>query len=165
MLKDLNHRLEPFRAFRIARLAIVTGLYTGYFPLAPGTAGSALGMGLVYFLYSHIPVPAQVFVAVLTGLLAIWLSDSAQRHFKKSDPGQIVIDEIVGILFTMIGIPLTGGWILYGFILFRILDVVKLPPAKYFDTRLKNGWGIVMDDIVSGIYANLLLHLMLATRI
>ncbi len=151
--------------FRVLRLAFVTGLYSGYVPIAPGTAGSAVGMALVYFLFPRLNIAFQLSFAVFLGLAGIWLSDSAQRHFKKSDPGQIVIDEIVGILFTMVGIPITGSWILYGFILFRIFDVVKLPPAKYFDSRLKNGWGIMLDDIVSGIYANLILHLMWITRI
>lgn len=165
MWKELNRNLESNRAFRAARLFVVTGLYSGYVPIAPGTAGSAVGIFWVWLLYPRLNAFAEFFLAVVFGALGIWLSDTAWRRFKKEDPGQIVIDEIVGILFTMVGLPITGISLLYGFILFRIFDIVKLPPAKYFDTRLKNGWGIMLDDIVSGIYANILMHLIWSTRI
>ncbi|MBI1862032.1 MAG: phosphatidylglycerophosphatase A [Deltaproteobacteria bacterium] len=165
MLHRLTKRLEPFKPFRIVRLAYVTGLYSGYVPIAPGTAGSAVGLVIAWYLFPHLNGFSQTLFTLVLTLLGIWLSDSARRHFKKEDPGQIVIDEIVGILFTMIGIPITTGFAAFGFILFRILDIVKPPPASYFDSRLKNGWGIVLDDVVSGIYANIILHLIVATQI
>ena len=164
----MNHatkRLEPFKAFRIARLAFVTGLYSGYVPLAPGTAGSFVGLALVWFAFPHLNVFSQGALTLVLGALAVWLSDSARRHFKKEDPGQIVIDEIVGIFITMIGIPISTGFAATGFVLFRIFDVVKPPPASYFNSHLKNGWGIVLDDVAAGIFANIVLRLIVSTQI
>lgn len=165
VLKELTRRLEPLPSFRMIRLCVVTGLFSGYVPVAPGTAGSLVGLVGVWALYPHLNIFFQIVTALLFGFVGIWLSDSARHKFKREDPGQIVIDEIVGILFTMIGLPITGSSLVYGFLLFRIFDIVKLPPAKYFDTRLKNGWGIMMDDIISGIYANILMHLIWSTRL
>ena len=165
MLVHLTKTLESYKAFRMIRLCFVTGFYSGFFPFAPGTAGSAVGLGLVWVTFSHLNTFSQILLSLLVTFFAIWMSDSARRLFKKDDPGQIVIDEVAGILFTMISIPLTLHFFIYGFVLFRILDVVKPPPAKYFDTRLKNGWGIVMDDVVSGIYSNIILRLIVSTQI
>ena len=165
MFKRIIGALKSAGAFQTARLCIVTGGYSGLIPIAPGTAGSAVGVFLVWALYPICGISIQIALSIAIGALGIWLSDAAQHHFKRSDPGQIVIDEIAGVFFTMIAIPITGSSLLYGFVLFRIFDIAKPPPAKYFDTRLKNGWGIMMDDIVSGIYANIVLHLIWSTKI
>ena len=76
-----------------------------------------------------------------------------------------MIDEIVGMMITMVGVPVTPYWLVIGFVLFRIFDVVKIPPANIFDSRVKNGWGIMLDDVCAGIYGNILLHLMLRAKI
>jgi phosphatidylglycerophosphatase A len=106
-----------------------------------------------------------VLLVIVTIAIGVHASNIAQRHFKQDDPGRVVIDEIVGLMTTMIGIPVVGSSLFVGFVLFRILDVTKPPPANIFDTRIKNGWGIVLDDVSAGIYANILLHLMWATKI
>jgi len=85
--------------------------------------------------------------------------------YKMVDSPKIVIDEIAGIMVTMIGIPLTGYWLFWGFILFRIFDITKPPPAKYFDSKVHNSWGVMLDDIIAGIYSNIILQLMLRTTI
>ncbi|MEZ4749837.1 MAG: phosphatidylglycerophosphatase A [Bdellovibrionota bacterium] len=141
-------------------VAFATGLYTGYAPFAPGTCGSALAAVLLYFTGSlptalHVVLTALLFVG---GALA---SERVAKTFGEQDSGKIVIDEIVGILITMIGIPFTGYWVTIGFLVFRFFDITKPPPARYLDTELKNGWGVMLDDAVAGIYGNILLHLML----
>lgn len=80
------------------------------------------------------------------------------HYFTKKDAPQIVIDEIAGMLIAMIGIPITGYWLLLAWLLFRFFDITKIPPASIFDSKFKNAWGVVLDDIVAGIYANIILH-------
>ena len=144
-------------------LLLASFFYIGKFPLAPGTLASVAGMFLSIWLGGNTAVYILVFLLItLTGFA---VSGRIEDITQEKDPSCVVIDEVAGVLFTMIAIPITIHFLIYGFVLFRVLDVVKPPPAKYFDTRLKNGWGIVMDDVVSGIYANIILHLIVATQI
>lgn len=144
-------------------LAVATGGFAGFFPLAPGTVGSAVA-SLFLWGVPTIPLWAHVLLAVALLVAGAWACDKVNQILGVVDASPIVIDEIVGILITMIGIPLTGYWIVCGFVLFRFFDVVKLPPANVFDSRVKNGWGVMLDDVVAGIYANLLLRLMLRAQ-
>jgi phosphatidylglycerophosphatase A len=148
------------RVRKIGALVIATGVFAGYFPVASGTFGTLVGV-LIVWLCRDFPLGANVALAVGVGAAGIWAAGEANRIFGKADASYIVIDEIVGFMITMIGIPVTTYWLVWGFILFRIFDVVKPPPANYFDERVKSGWGVVMDDVVAGIYGNLLLHLMM----
>ena len=143
---------------------LATGFYTGYAPVAPGTFGTLVGVLLV-LIFGESPLFFQISFTLFLCGAAVWASEKAQIIFKRKDASYIVIDEIVGMMVTMIGMPVTGYWLVCGFLVFRVLDIAKLPPANYFDSKLKNGWGVVMDDVVSGIYGNLLLHLMLRTTI
>jgi phosphatidylglycerophosphatase A len=142
---------------------VATGGFSGFFPLAPGTVGSAVA-ALFLWGVPTIPLWAHVLLAVALLVAGAWACDKVNQMLGQVDASPIVIDEIVGILITMIGIPLTGYWIVCGFVLFRFFDVVKLPPANVFDSRVKNGWGVMLDDVVAGIYANLLLRLMLRAQ-
>lgn len=145
-------------------IAVATGGYSGYFPLAPGTAGSVVGAGLVWVFQSW-TISFQVGIIAGLTILGARACQQANRIFKKADSPRIVIDEIVGMMISMIGIPVTGYWLVVGFILFRIFDIVKPPPARYIDTHVKTGWGVMGDDIAAGIYSNILLHLMLRATI
>lgn len=140
-------------------IAFTTGLYTGYAPIAPGTWGSALAAAL---LWASGGIPVWFHLFLIAGLLVAgaWASQRIASEFGEQDSSKIVIDEIVGILITMIGIPFTGYWVTVGFLVFRFFDITKPPPAKLLDTKLKNGWGVMLDDAVAGIYGNILLHLM-----
>ncbi|MCB0404222.1 MAG: phosphatidylglycerophosphatase A [Bdellovibrionales bacterium] len=141
-------------------IAFTTGLYTGYAPFAPGTWGSALAAVLLYFI-ADLSMGLHV---VLTAALLVggaFASERVAATFGEQDSSKIVIDEIVGMLITMIGIPFTGYWVTIGFLVFRFFDITKPPPARFLDTKLKNGWGVMLDDAVAGIYGNILLQLML----
>ena len=92
-------------------------------------------------------------------LLAVWVAHQAERLLKEKDPGCIVIDEIAGMCVTMLAIPLTITTGLAGFFLFRFYDIIKPPPAKQMEKRLTGGWGVVMDDVIAGIMANLSLRI------
>jgi phosphatidylglycerophosphatase A len=149
---------------RVGIIGVATGAFSGFCPVAPGTAGSVVGAALIWGM-RHLPMGVQIATAVILCLIGVWASDRARHIFHQADPSKVVIDEIVGMMITMIGIPVTPYWLICGFVLFRILDVAKFLPANYFDERVKNGWGIMLDDVWAGIYGNVLLHLMLRARI
>ncbi len=134
-------------------LFVATGAGVGYSPVAPGTAGSVIGLGL-YFALS--PLSTGVYVAVLGGLsvVAAWIADRAERLLGKHDDGRIVIDEVAGMLTSLAFLPARVDVALAGFVLFRIFDIWKPPPARRAE-RLPGGIGVVMDDLVAGVYANL----------
>ena len=126
----------------------------GYFPVAPGTVGSAVGVGMYLLLPPAWLLPVTGFVT----LLGIWASGEAARHFGREDPGPVVVDEVAGQLLTLVftGVGVRGA--ILGFLLFRILDIVKPWPANRFE-RLPGGVGIMADDLMAGVYGNILMQL------
>jgi phosphatidylglycerophosphatase A len=146
----------------VTRLAvfIATVGYCGYFPVAPGTVGSAAGL-LFYLLvwWSGSPV---VEVGLIVGLFAagVWAGTVAERYFGGVDPGPIVMDEVVGMLITLAFIPVGLSGALAGFVLFRIYDVFKPYPAGRFE-QLHGGLGVMADDAMAAVYANLTLRLVM----
>ena len=135
-----------------------TGLGSGYSPFAPGTAGTVVGIP-IYLALSHLTWPFYLAATLILTFLAVYASGKAEGIFRKKDSSRIVIDEIVGFLFTLFLIPPTALYIFLGFILFRLSDIVKPPPAKLCQDRLPGGWGVVMDDVFAGIWANVVLRL------
>ncbi len=133
-----------------------TGLGAGYVPLASGTAGSLVAIPLVLLL---LPLPLTTYLATIItfSFLAVWISDNAQLIYKEHDSHLIVIDEIAGMLFTFIGQEPHWLTITTGFILFRAFDIWKPFPCRRIDQRVKGGLGVVLDDVVAGIYANMVL--------
>jgi phosphatidylglycerophosphatase A len=144
---------------RSVALACATVLGVGYVPVAPGTFGSAAGL-LVWWVLPASPV---VQAAVIVALFAIgsWSGTVAERHFGRTDPGQVVIDEVMGMLMTLFLNPV--GWIgaLGAFLLFRIADVIKPYPANRLE-HLPGGVGVMADDAMAAVYANIVLRLVLA---
>lgn len=147
----------------MTRLAVflATAAYSGYFPIAPGTVGSAVGL-LVYALVWWTGSPA-VEVALIAGLFAIgvWAGTTAERYFGGIDPGPIVLDEVVGMLITLAFIPVGLSGAIAGFFLFRVFDVIKPFPAGRLE-KLHGGLGVMADDAMAAIYANLSLRLLIA---
>ncbi len=134
----------------------------GYFPVAPGTAGSAVAAlitaGTALRLEWH-PWMRIGLVGATVGLLAvgIWAGTQAEKHFEKTDPTQVVIDEVAGQFLTLAGAPaLSWKWLVIGFFLFRLLDIVKPFPGRRAE-RLPGGWGIMTDDLIAGAYGAALL--------
>jgi phosphatidylglycerophosphatase A len=139
-------------------LFIATGCYTGYLPIAPGTWGTLVAFPIHFFLIRFSP---PVYFACLAALLilAISTAGSAEKIFDRKDPGAIVIDEIIGMLITLIGAPSHWLVMLAGFLLFRFFDIVKPFPVGWIDKKLNGGAGIVLDDCVAGLYALILLQI------
>ncbi|MFA7683255.1 MAG: phosphatidylglycerophosphatase A [Syntrophales bacterium] len=135
---------------------MATGLGLGFLPWAPGTAGSLLGIPLYYFI-AFFPWPLYLITAAAFACLAVCLAHSAEVLFAKKDASCIVIDEVAGMLFTFFLVTPTVAHIVTGFLLFRFFDIVKFFPANWCQYHLPGGLGIVADDLVAGIYANLTL--------
>ena len=137
-------------------LVVATGFGSGYSPVAPGTAGSLVGLLLFWPLAGR--PPAQVLAAtaavVLLGILA---AHHAARGLGQKDPSLVVVDEVAGQWVSLLLLPFTFGTAIAGFFLFRLMDVVKPWPARDLE-RLPGGLGIVADDLMAGVYANLLLR-------
>ena len=140
-----------------AVLLLATGFSVGRIPLAPGTFGSLLGIPLCLVL-AEIGLDVMVAAAVAFVLFAVWIAGKAERLIRIKDAPCIVIDEMAGITVAMLGVPLTPLNLTAGFIAFRVLDIIKPFPARYMDAKVAGGWGIVMDDVVAGLYCNLLLR-------
>ena len=146
----------------MTRLAvfIATVGYCGYFPFAPGTVGSAAGLlfyALVWWTGSPI---VEVGMIVLLFAAGVWAGTTAERYFGGVDPGPIVVDEVVGMLITLAFIPVGWSGALAGFILFSIFDVIKPFPAGRLEA-LHGGLGVMADDAMAAIYANLALRLLM----
>ena len=138
-------------------VAIATVGGVGYSPVAPGTAGSAAGVFTYYILMLTGGAPAVAAALIVVCVAGVWSATAAERHFKSDDPGPVVIDEVAGMLATLAFMPLGWSGVAIGFLLFRLFDVVKPWPASCFE-RLPGGWGVMGDDVMAGIYANLVLR-------
>ncbi|MFW6146345.1 MAG: phosphatidylglycerophosphatase A [Planctomycetota bacterium] len=154
------------------RLLLLTGLGTGYLPLAPGTWGSA-AVAVLYILLagavSHHPTHltiAMAAVALASGAICVALGPFAEHHFGMKDPGRVTIDEWAGQAVTLLAMPAAAGWggaLLVGgvaFGAFRLFDVLKPPPVHWLE-RFPAGWGVLIDDIAAAAYANLLCQVLL----
>jgi phosphatidylglycerophosphatase A len=152
----IPHPQSPIPVFPLA-IATVFGI--GYAPIAPGTFGSAAGLLLWWLLPASTATHAIVIVALFA--VGSWSGNVAERYFGRTDPGQVVIDEVMGMLITLFLNPV--GWIgaILAFFLFRIFDVIKPYPSDRLE-RLHGGVGVMADDGMAAIYANLVLRAALA---
>ncbi|MGV0035291.1 MAG: phosphatidylglycerophosphatase A [Candidatus Azotimanducaceae bacterium WSBS_2022_MAG_OTU7] len=135
-------RLDYFLAF---------GLGSGLAPIAPGTAGSALGL-LLFIPALYAPLPVQLGIILISFFLGVWVSDRVARHMEVKDPGGIVWDEFVGMWITLLWLP-SLIWLVPAFLLFRLFDIWKPWPVRIADERLGGGFGIMLDDVIAGLYA------------
>jgi len=139
-------------------MLIATGFYSGYLPKAPGTWGSLVGGLLVFLLHA---LSLQIYLSVVAGLFIVgsFVAGEAEKILDNRDPGVVVIDEIVGMLITMIAVPVTPLTMALGFILFRVFDIAKPFPVNFFDQHFHGGLGIMLDDVVAGIYSLIIMQL------
>jgi len=138
---------------------LATGFGAGLSPIAPGTAGTLVGLVLFWPL-ALLPHGVQAAAIIVVCLVGVWSASLVARHEGRKDPGLAVVDEIAGMWISLFWIPLSLWTIVAAFLLFRAMDVVKPFPARRLED-LPGGWGIVADDVMAGIYANLVLQLFL----
>ncbi len=140
---------------------LATGLGLGYLPLIPGTFGTLAGIPICLLLNLGGWIVYTSATILLTAG-SVWVAGRADRIFGVHDSRKVVVDEICGFLVTMAFVvpgPLTIG---IGFVAFRFFDIVKPFPAGYFDRNLSGGWGVMLDDIAAGVYANVTLRACIA---
>ena len=131
-------------------LLIATAFGAGYSPIAPGTAGSAVAVLILWLVpFSRLGLVLFLVAVVVVGT---WAADVAERRLGGKDPSAIVIDEVAGMTLSVVAFPLTPGVLLVGFVLFRIFDVIKPPPAGQ-SQRFRGGIGVMIDDLIAGLYA------------
>lgn len=139
-------------------VAVATGLYSGMLPKAPGTWGSLFGL-LPWYFCRNLALPVYLGVMAVMFVVGALAAGSAEKIFDRADPGCIVIDEILGIFVTLTLAPNHPlAWLL-GFLFFRFFDVLKPFPIGWLDNHLHGGIGIMVDDVIAGIYALILLQL------
>ena len=133
------------------RLALVVATVggVGYSPVAPGTAGSLVAVAILWLApFSRFGLIAYFIVVTLVG---VWAAHRAEGLIGGKDPGAIVIDEVAGMTLSVLALPLTPAVLVIAFVLFRVFDVVKPPPARGSQS-LRGGVGVVVDDLIAGLY-------------
>lgn len=153
------------RAFKEAGVEGKTALIlaswfgSGLAPFAPGTFGTLAGVPLVLLMGRLGTLQAVLFVLFFVAV-SVWAADVSCRILERNDPSLVVVDEVAGFLLALFLVPLTFGQICIGFFLFRLFDVLKPFPIRNLE-NLRGGLGVVADDLLAGVYANLSLRLLL----
>ncbi|HEY6363011.1 MAG TPA: phosphatidylglycerophosphatase A [Vicinamibacterales bacterium] len=140
---------------------VATCGYLGYVPVAPGTFGAALGLAVFFAVRSTGSVAVELSVIAVVFAVGLWSSTVAEHHFGGIDPGPVVLDEVLGMLITLALLPVNTAGAITGFLVFRVLDVVKPWPSARFE-KLPGGLGVMADDAMAAIYGNLVMRGLIA---
>ena len=145
------------------RLALLLATWwgVGYIPKAPGTAGTIAAIPF-FLLLSLLPLYGYLACVLAIGLVACWAAGAAEHIFQEQDSQRIVIDEVVGFFITMAALPPQWPYLIGGFCLFRCLDILKPPPIRLMERKIKGGYGVVLDDVLAGVYAQIALRVIAA---
>ncbi len=136
---------------------LACGLGSGLVPKAPGTFGTLAAIPL-YLVMQPLGLLSYLLLTAIFFVLGIWLCHQAIKVFERNDPSEVVWDEVVGFLVTMVAAPAGWQWLVLGFVLFRIFDIWKPWPVRLADHKLHGGLGIMLDDVIAGIYALIVLQ-------
>lgn len=148
--------LTPRRTNSAATI-IASFFYIGFVPIVPGTFGS-LAAFLPYFGLLQLPYwPVYLMGVTIIIVVGVWAAGKAEHESEIVDPSFVVIDEVAGQLLTLFAIPFSMISLVAGFVIFRALDIVKPFPARRAE-NLPGGWGIMLDDVIAGLYGNILLR-------
>jgi len=134
---------------------VATCAHVGYAPVAPGTFGSLVALGFYYLIRRQQSTAFELGAIAVIAVIGLWSATEAEHHFGGIDPGPVVIDEVVGMLMTLALHPVNIWGATAGFFIFRVLDIVKPWPARRLEL-LPGGFGVVLDDMMAGVYGNLL---------
>ena len=145
-----------------ARIAtfIATAAYVGFVPIAPGTFGSAVGLLIYAATRSADTAMAEAAVLMAVLIAGVWSADRVERELGK-DPGAVVVDEVAGMLVTIAFLDVSVTGAIVAFLVFRVLDVIKPYPAGRLE-HLHGGPGIMLDDVMAGVYGNLVMRALIA---
>ncbi len=131
---------------------LATGFGAGLSPVAPGTAGSLVGV-LFYMAMAGLPLLLYLALVLVLAVIGVWVCDRAGKALAVADHPGIVWDEIVGLLITMAATPPSWQGVVSGFVLFRLFDILKPWPVARIDRGVKGGLGVMLDDVMAGLYA------------
>jgi phosphatidylglycerophosphatase A len=145
---------------RTLGLFLATCGYVGHVPVAPGTAGSLVGVAVFCALRAFGGTAVEAVAIVVIFAVGVWAGNVAELHWRRTDPGPVVIDEVAGMLITLFSLPLTGLGVIVGFLVFRVLDVVKPWPAARFES-LHGGLGVMADDAMAAVYGHIVMRLLI----
>lgn len=148
--------LQPDARFLLAHPAhlVAFGFGSGLAPKAPGTVGTLLGIPLYWAIVAAAPdLPNQIILVIAAFLFGIWACARTGRALGVADHGGIVWDEIVAFALVLLFTPAGFAWMATAFVLFRAFDIVKPWPIRLADRRLKNGFGVMFDDLLAALYA------------
>ena len=151
-----NKRIDPKLLLNPAHF-LSLGFGSGLAPVAPGTFGTLAGIPL-WLLLQPLPLAEYLAATLVLALLGVWLCGYTARALGVHDHGGIVWDEILGLLITLIAVPLDWRWLLAGFLLFRLFDILKPWPIRWLDRRVGGGFGIMIDDVLAGVFALACVH-------
>ncbi len=157
MNKQLRQRVSLLNPVHFLALGFGSGLAK----IMPGTFGTLAALPLVVVLSYYCHFEIYLLVTFVASVLGIWLCGKTADAMQVHDDSSIVWDEVAGMLVTMIAVPLSWSTILAGFVLFRFFDIVKPWPISYLDKQVHGGFGIMIDDVLAGVFACLVLHLLL----
>lgn len=138
-------------------LWISTWFGCGFIKFAPGTIGSLVALPLAWMLVQFGGILALTIATTLLFLIGVWAAHTYILTVEDEDPPQVVIDEVVGQCLTLMVVPVDFVYYLVGFVLFRIFDIIKPWPVNWADKNIKGGLGIMLDDVLAGIYAGVVL--------
>ncbi len=141
---------------------LATFFYVGKAPKAPGTFGTLATVPLWFFLAYYFHVVWYMVIVFIILIAGIYICEAYENIMQKHDSKEIVIDEVVGYLITMTWLPLTWQSAVLGFILFRFFDILKPPPIRQLDQKVKGGVGVMIDDVAAGVIANIIMQLIYA---
>jgi len=155
-----QHKTIPPAYLKNPLHLVALGFGSGLVPKAPGTFGTLAAIPL-YLLLSLLSLNAYLVAVLVICIIGVYLCGYTSRSLQVHDHPGIVIDEFAGFLITMIAVPRSWQWLLAGFILFRLFDIIKPWPISWLDKHIHGGLGIMLDDVVAGLFAVAILHLMI----
>lgn len=158
LVKSSARQQALLKVWRNPMYFLAFGFGTGLIKRAPGTWGTCAGIP-IYLLIAHTSSMIYLGIISVAFLFGVGICQQVSKELGVDDYPGIVWDEIVGYLVTMYSLPLSLNWILFGFGLFRLLDILKPQPIRWIDRHLHGGWGIMLDDLLAGMVACLLLHI------
>lgn len=138
---------------------VATGFGCGLVPVAPGTVGSVLGVAVWLFVLANQDAYTRAAAALAAFFAGVLIVDRVVKRHRLGDAPVIVLDEIVGVWFALLFVPMSPGWVAAAFVLFRIADVAKPWPVSWADSRVKGGLGIMGDDLIAGLMASVVIAL------
>lgn len=147
------------KAISLVACFIASTFGSGYSPIAPGTVGALIAIIILRFL-PPIPLPIMMIITVVFLILGVWAGALAEKAWQKKDDGRINWDEVVGMMISVIYLPKTFAVYMAAFFIFRIFDIIKPFPANV-SQKVKGGWGVMLDDVIAGLYTNIIMQIFL----